>query len=243
LRLLCETLLSGLGYRVATAESGPEALLLVQEKGLEPDIIVTDVIMPGMSGAEMADRLRRVRPCLRVLYMSGYPDEAIAPHGVLDPGIPFIQKPFTEQALATKVREVLGAKAAAGAGRSVLMIDDDDQFRDLVRYFCTKRGHVFAGVDSSAGALEALAGSVFDVLLVDLNMPGTSGRRVLQEIRAAGHATPAIVLTGDVASADTDSLRQLGATQVLEKSSDAEPLLRAIEDAREQRAKSPPSVP
>jgi CheY-like chemotaxis protein len=123
------------------------------------------------------------------------------------------------------------------------MIDDDDQFRDLVRYFCTKRGHVFAGVDSSAGALEALAGSVFDVLLVDLNMPGTSGRRVLQEIRAAGHATPAIVLTGDVASADTDSLRQLGATQVLEKSSDAEPLLRAIEDAGEQRATSPPSVP
>jgi len=138
---------------------------------------------------------------------------------------------------------VLRGKAAARPGRRVLMIDDDDQFRGLVRHFCTKRGHVFAGVDSPAGALEALAGHTFDVLLVDLNMPGTSGGHVLQEIRAAGHATPAIVLTGDVASADMDVLRPLGAVRALEKSSHAEPLLRAIEEAGEQKTTSLPLVP
>ncbi len=231
LRELCETVLSRLGYRVVAAGNGPEALLLVQEKGLEFDLVVTDVVMPGMSGAEMADRLRRDRPGLRVLYMSGFPDEAIAPYGVLDSGTPFIQKPFTERAIAAKVRDVLGGKAAAARpGRCILMIDDDEQFRDLVRHFCMKRGHVFAGVDSSAAALEALAGHTFDVLLVDMNMPGTSGGRVLEEIRAAGHAAPAIVLTGDVVSANMDALRPLGAVQVLEKSSRPEPLLQAIEE-------------
>jgi DNA-binding NtrC family response regulator len=232
LRELCETVLSRLGYRVSTAGNGLEALVLVQERGLVPALVVTDVIMPGICGAEMAERLRRKQPGLKVLYMSGYPDEAIASHGVLEPGIPFIQKPFTEQALGAKVRETLNGKAATvRRGRSVLMIDDDEQYRELVRHFCVKRGHVFAGVGDAAAALAALAKQSFGVLLVDKNIPGTSGEHILREIRAAGHATPAIVLTGDVASADMNLLRPLGVVRALEKSSDAEPLLRAIEEA------------
>jgi DNA-binding response OmpR family regulator len=152
--------------------------------------------------------------------MSGYPDDAIARHGVLDSGTPFIQKPFSEHVFAAKVREVLEAKAAvAGPGRRVLMIDDDEQYRELVRHFCTKQGLLFAGVDGAAAALAALAAEPFDLLLVDLNIPGTSGEHVLREIRAAGHDQPAIVLTGDVASADMDVLRPLGVIRALEKSS------------------------
>ena len=113
LRELCETVLSQLGYRVSAAANGLEALQLVRDQGLEPDLVATDVIMPGMSGAEMAQRLRSTRPGLAVLFMSGYPDETIDPHGVLAPGTPFIQKPFTKRALAAKVRETLGEKANA----------------------------------------------------------------------------------------------------------------------------------
>jgi CheY-like chemotaxis protein len=83
-------------------------------------------------------------------------------------------------------------------------------------------------VDSSAAALAALAGQSFDVLLVDMNIPGTDGVRVLREIRAAGHTAPAIVLTGDVTSADMEVLRPLGAVLVMQKSSDSGPLLQAI---------------
>jgi FixJ family two-component response regulator len=72
-------------------------------------MVLTDVDMPGMSGKEMVDRLQQVRQGFRVLYMSGYTDEAIVHRGVLEPGIPFIQKPFTLEALAAKVREVLDA--------------------------------------------------------------------------------------------------------------------------------------
>ena len=65
--------------------------------------------MPGMSGREVVDRLRARRPDLKTLYLSGYTDEAIVHHGIIEPGIPFLQKPFTLEALGRKVREVLDA--------------------------------------------------------------------------------------------------------------------------------------
>lgn len=106
LRKLMETILSQLGYKVCIAANGGEALHLIEEKMLEPDLIITDVIMPNMSGRELMDQLRRNRPDLKVLYMSGYTNNAIAHHGVLDPGTPFIQKPFTLRDIDKKIREI-----------------------------------------------------------------------------------------------------------------------------------------
>ncbi len=107
LRRLLQLILSRLGFQVTMAANGGEALLMMEEQGLRPDLLITDVVMPGMSGAVLVERLRRSRPHLRVLFMSGYTDEAIVHHGVLDPGIPFIQKPFTLDSLAQKIRQVL----------------------------------------------------------------------------------------------------------------------------------------
>lgn len=70
-------------------------------------LMVTDVIMPGMSGSELAKELHAFRPEMKVLYVSGYTDDAVGQHGVLDPGISFLQKPFTPTVLSKKVREVL----------------------------------------------------------------------------------------------------------------------------------------
>jgi DNA-binding response OmpR family regulator len=95
------------GYEVIEARHGAEALAL--EGGHEGPIhlLLTDVVMPEMSGRELAQRLLPLRPEMNVLYMSGYTDDAIVRHGVLEAGMALLPKPFTPDALAAKVREVL----------------------------------------------------------------------------------------------------------------------------------------
>ncbi len=106
-RNLAERILAAAGYRVLAAEGGDEALDLARECGEGIDLLLTDVVMPGMSGKILAEKIRLVRPEAKVLYMSGYMDDAIVRHGVLERGIHFIGKPFTISELTRKVREVL----------------------------------------------------------------------------------------------------------------------------------------
>jgi CheY-like chemotaxis protein len=96
------------GYTVLLAGGGSEALQLVERPPGPIQLLVTDVVMPGMSGRELARRLLEQRPDTKVLYLSGYADDAVERHGVLDPGTAFMQKPFSPAALASRVREVLG---------------------------------------------------------------------------------------------------------------------------------------
>jgi len=105
-RVLLE-MLQQTGYRVITAEGGREALEICRKTNTPIHILITDVVMPQMGGRELAARLRQVAPGLKVLFVSGYTDSAIVHHGVLDAGTHFLQKPFTVEQLAGKVREVL----------------------------------------------------------------------------------------------------------------------------------------
>jgi CheY-like chemotaxis protein len=114
-RTLVRDALRARGYAVLEASHGHEALLISERHAGRIDLMVTDVVMPEMSGRELADRLALVRPGLRVLYMSGYTDNAVVHHGVLDPGTIFLQKPFGPGVLMRKVREVLDS---APDGRS-----------------------------------------------------------------------------------------------------------------------------
>jgi PAS domain S-box-containing protein len=110
-RELLEEILSAQGYRVLAASRGVEALQISELLDEEIQVLVTDVVMPHMSGHELAMRLRARRPALRVLYLSGYTDDAIAHHGIVEVDASFLQKPFTRAALATKVREVLAPRS------------------------------------------------------------------------------------------------------------------------------------
>jgi PAS domain S-box-containing protein len=109
-------LLEGLGYRVLAARAAEEAIRLAAEHADTIDLLITDVIMPGINGKDLAERLKNMRPGLRCLFMSGYMADVMATDGVLDKGLHFIQKPFTMQALADKVREVLAGQAHGTAG-------------------------------------------------------------------------------------------------------------------------------
>jgi PAS domain S-box-containing protein len=106
-RSLVQRLLKMQGYTVVAAANPDEALAIIRDFKGQIDLMVTDVVMPGMSGRQLAERLAKILPDLKVLFVSGYTDDAIVHHGFLDPGTAFLQKPFTPQALARKVREVI----------------------------------------------------------------------------------------------------------------------------------------
>ena len=116
LRRVAERALAAAGYTVLTAAGGEAALQTSAQHAGEIHLLLTDVVMPQMSGKALAQQLCRARPPLKVLYMSGYTDDAIVHHGVLDPGTHFLGKPFTAADLTRKVREVLDS-AIAGPGR------------------------------------------------------------------------------------------------------------------------------
>ena len=106
-RVLAHEMLVQQGYTVLQASNGPEALAVAGRDHVPIDLLITDVVMPGMSGGELVERLLETNPKLRVLYISGYSDDAIVRHGVKHADSAFLQKPFTYEAFVAKVREVL----------------------------------------------------------------------------------------------------------------------------------------
>jgi CheY-like chemotaxis protein len=113
LRELAREVLEAHGYTVLEARHPGEALLIGEQHGGPIHLLLTDMVMPQMSGRELATRLTRLRPEVKVLYMSGYTDTGIVHGGALDPDTAFLQKPFTPDALARHVREVLDTAPGA----------------------------------------------------------------------------------------------------------------------------------
>jgi two-component system cell cycle sensor histidine kinase/response regulator CckA len=108
LRGLVVMMLEKLGYDVFEAGNGGEALRLIQEEGLQPDLLLTDVVMPEMSGTVLVERLQGFMPGLKVMYMSGYADETILDHGIIGAGMEFLRKPFSMTDLEERVEALLG---------------------------------------------------------------------------------------------------------------------------------------
>ena len=111
-------ILAAHGYRVLEAEDGPSALRVARDHAGKIDLLLTDVVMPGMNGGELARRLRRLRRGIRVVFMSGYSTEAVATHGILAPGASFLQKPFSVEELVGRLRDVLDGESRGGGRES-----------------------------------------------------------------------------------------------------------------------------
>ena len=104
---MAATLLAQAGYKVLKAENAPAALSLAQISAAEIDLVVTDVIMPGMSGVELCNRLRKLRRAIRMVYVSGHVGDQLNQYLQLGPEMTVLEKPYTKESLLTKVRSVL----------------------------------------------------------------------------------------------------------------------------------------
>jgi two-component system, cell cycle sensor histidine kinase and response regulator CckA len=115
-RRLVEKVLGLQGYDVVAAGTPAEALEIERGLDQELDLLITDIVMPGMSGRELARRLAPLRPRMKILFVSGYTDDAVVQEGALEPGTDFLQKPFSPAALGRKIREILDARRGLQPG-------------------------------------------------------------------------------------------------------------------------------
>ncbi len=109
-REITKDILEEIGYTVLTVDTPQEAVALCENRGTLVDLLLTDVVMPEMSGKELGDRIAAIRPGIKVLFMSGYTSDVIAHRGVLEKGVHFIQKPFRVKDLARKIHELIGER-------------------------------------------------------------------------------------------------------------------------------------
>lgn len=190
-------ILRELGYRVLEAHDGPSATRLLERQEQQVDLLFTDIVMPGLSGRELADAARRSHPALKVLFTSGYARNAIVHGGRLDPGVEMFAKPFTYQGLAEKIADVLDA----GRTGRVLIVDE------TVRMFAVET-LLEAGnaVDEAATASEArgrvrAAGGRYDAVLLDVSIPENGGNSLVIELRAMYADLPILIASGEAAEA------------------------------------------
>lgn len=180
-----------LGYRVLEAHDGPSALRLLQRQESPVDLLFTDVVMPEMTGRELADEARKAQPRLRVLYTSGYTRNAIVHAGRLDPGVDMIAKPFTYEALGEKVRDALDA----GRTRCALIADSDPVAWTTAR---SALADLDMRLEVAASGTEALskvraAKNGYDVIILDDSLEDHPGTSLASELRAHNASQPMVI--------------------------------------------------
>ena len=213
------------GYHVILACDAGEALSLCERGSEGIDLVLTDVVMPNMSGKELADWLRRLCPEVKVLFMSGYTDDVIAQHGVLESDYQFIQKPFSPKQLAQKVRSVLGTRA-----RRIVVADDEIAVRHFLGMALERDGYkVFEAADGKQALKLAIANSV-DLVITDLVMPEQEGLETIQGLRREVPGVGIIAISGAYQGRFLAAARMLGADAVMGKPVDPESLLAKVRE-------------
>jgi len=226
-RRLALHILTNNGYRLLEASSGPEALEVSRRHAGPIDLLVTDVIMPEMTGRELATRLLESRPQIKVLFVSGYAADIIGREGVLDAGVAYLPKPFTPAQLAMKAREVLGQSKTPGR---ILVLDDDDAVRGLLEQVLSDAGYEVMSARDGREGMRLVASRPFDLVLTDLIMPDQEG---IETIRGLHRDYPSIRIVAMSGAADAVYLKTaelLGAHVTLRKPIDCQDLLRTIRE-------------
>jgi CheY-like chemotaxis protein len=227
-RRMALAILKAHGYRLLEAGNAEQALALSAAHSGKIDLLITDVIMPGLNGRQLADRLAKERPGLKVLYTSGYTADVITQQGTLEPGMEYLPKPFGAAQLSAKVREVLGSGRAQFR---LLVIDDDPAVRGFLRTILTGAGYLVTEAGDGKIGLKEIARQAINLVITDLVMPEREGLETLQYLRAERPELPVIVISGAFGGSFLKTARRFGAAATLPKPIDKDELLRAVRDA------------
>jgi|GEM_PF-508833 len=224
-RKLALAVLESFGYRTLEASSGGEALLVAESHRGPIHLLLTDVVMPHVTGKQLADRLTVVRPEMKVLYMSGYTAEVISRQGVPDSGIEYIPKPFTPEALALTVQRVLGKPRAAG---KVLVVDDEESIRKLFAEILSGGGYEVDVAADGGQAQKILEAGSYDLVITDLVMPNREGIETIRAIRQSYPGVKIIAVSGAFVGSFLKTAAMLGADATLMKPVSPDQLIEAV---------------
>ncbi|MCW5623360.1 MAG: response regulator [Burkholderiales bacterium] len=199
-RRFAERQLTDLGYRVVCAANGAEAMNIVRALS-DIDLLLTDVIMPGgWNGPQLVEAARTVLPGLKVLFSSGYANEALVHGGHLDPGVNLLSKPYGRRELASKVRMVLGEPAVAARPsprrNRLLVLDDDPMVAKVLCIAAERLGFEVEMTSDVAAFLKRVTDGAPSHVAIDLAMPGTAGVLVLDQLAEAGCGASVIIASG-----------------------------------------------
>ena len=232
-RRLTVAVLEDCGYRVLSAASGQMALEVSEQHKQPIHLLITDAVMPGMSGRQLADRLRHTRPFTKVLFMSGYTDNVAAYRYEVDAGHAFLQKPFDPDTLAAKVRETLGPPQVAAR---ILVVDDEEGVRSLLRHLLTEAGHSVVEAANGKEATERIRTEAIDLMITDLVMPEREGIETIMELHRTRPDLGIIAMSGAFGGQFLRAARLFGARATLAKPIDPDVLLAEVDGFLLERA-------
>jgi CheY-like chemotaxis protein len=220
-----KAVLTSYGYSVAEAESGSAALQFCERVHGQIDLVLSDVIMPNMTGGELADRLRARWPGIKILFMSGYADDAIVQNGIRGGAAALIQKPFGPEQLAVKVREILDVTHRSAR---IVVADDESGVRGFLKSVLQDGGYEVIETANGKQAVKAVRAGGVDLVITDLVMPEQEGIETIRELRKSETGIGIIAISGTFGSQFLKVAQMLGADAVLSKPLTPEVLMATV---------------
>jgi hypothetical protein len=192
-REIAAGILRGAGFRLLEAADSPEAILVAEQHRGEIDLLLTDIVMPKLNGRELAKALARVRSDMKVLFMSGYPENAITEDGVLEAGVNLLPKPFSPGELLRKVRFVLSTSKKA---KTILVLDDEEAIGTLFAETLTAAGYDASSCRDAKAAITLMKQRAIDLFITDLVMPDQEGIETISIMRKKYPDVPILAISG-----------------------------------------------
>ncbi|MBI3207375.1 MAG: response regulator [Candidatus Solibacter usitatus] len=224
--LLVQSMLQDFGYKVLTASDPIQAARIASEHHGRIDLLLSDVVMPGMSGPELAEAILKVRPSLKILFMSGYAKDLHPLSTAAPAGSGFVQKPVSEALLGVKVRETLGPPRPA----KIVVVDDEEGVRSIVARILESEGYEVLTFEDGRQAVEELERNEIDLLLTDLVMPKQEGMETILQARKRWPDLKVIAMSGAFGGRYLSVAHKLGAHETIAKPFLPDDLIRIVGD-------------